>query len=98
MRSRFSPTFAFLSDGSAFNSPQPDLLPRMSGTESDRWPEGTNVEQLTDAKREIWSGRDGSRRRTGRNVDGESVLCQAAAGFYCSSQQWENILWMAACV
>lgn len=32
------------------------------------------MEQLTDAKREIWRGRDGSRRRTGRDVDGERVF------------------------
>lgn len=32
-----------------------------------------NVERLTDAKREIWSGRDGSRGRTGRNGELESA-------------------------
>lgn len=65
---------ALLSDGSAFNSPQQDLLPCTNGTESDRWPEEMNIEQLTDARREIWRGRDGSMRRTGRNVNGESVF------------------------
>lgn len=43
----FRPSLAVLSDGSAFNSSQPDLLACTNGTESDRWPEGTNIERLT---------------------------------------------------
>lgn len=46
----FRPSLAVVSDGSAFNSPQPDLLPCSNGTESDRWPEGTNIERLTDTQ------------------------------------------------
>lgn len=52
IRTCFRPSLAVLSDGSAFNSPQPDLLPCTNGTESDRWPEGTNRERLTDTQTE----------------------------------------------
>lgn len=70
----YETALALLSDGSAFNSLQLDLLPCVNGTESDRWPAERDTEQLRDAKREIWRGREGSQRRTGRNVDGECVF------------------------
>lgn len=83
IRTCFPPSLAVPSDGSAFNSPQPDLLPCANGTESDRWPEGTNIERLTDTQTEESGEEEG--RRTGRNED-ESGFWQAAAGYHRRSQ------------